>query len=50
MLILKANQYNMKNLYFSVRITKTLDEIFYHTITIGEASMDYRKTIVAFGD
>lgn len=40
----KAKQYNTKSLYFSERITETMDRIFDYPLTIVEAPMGYGKT------
>lgn len=40
----KEKQYNLRSLYFPNRITKTMDEIFAHPLTIIEAPMGYGKT------
>ena len=40
----KARQYNTKSLYFPSRITKALDGILDHPITVIEAPIGYGKT------
>lgn len=40
----KAKEYNTRNLYFPSRITKALDGIFDHPLTLIEAPMGYGKT------
>ena len=40
----KPKQYNPKSLYFSDRITESMDRIFDHPLTIVEAPMGYGKT------
>lgn len=42
----KANQYNLKKLYFSDRISEAIDGIFRHPLSIIEAPMGYGKTTV----
>jgi LuxR family maltose regulon positive regulatory protein len=43
----KEKQYNLRNLYFPNRITKIMNGIFDHPLTIIEAPIGYGKTTSA---